>query len=174
MGRQVSILLFVAVATLMLAVPENVAAKPGGVSAACRQGDLAMKYGMVNSVPVGFDKVGKCVRVAAHGGAVLTSTFTVIPVGVDPNGWYWYRYVGAGLMPGATVNTVGTKFGPPVAADGTVNFLNAYISATPLCNSNTQLVGFGFGSTTTAGGAEIEVHFDIPDLPCAYLDAPPE
>jgi hypothetical protein len=172
MGRHVSALLFVAVVTLMLAVPADVVAEPGGVSAACRQGDLAMTYGMVNGVPIGFANVGKCVSFAAHGGAVLTSTFTVVPVGVDPNGTYWYRYVGAGLLPGAAVNTIGTKFGPPVAADGTVNFLNGLESATTLCNSNTQLDGDG--STTTVGGAEIEVHFDIPELPCVYLDAPPE
>jgi hypothetical protein len=131
-----------------------------------------MQYGMVNGVPIGFANVGKCVSYTSHGGGVLTSTFTVIPVGVDPNGTYWYRYVGAGLLPGATVNTIGTKFGPPVAADGTVNFLNGLESATPLCATNTQTDGFG--STTTAGGAEIEVHFNIPELPCFYLDAPPE
>jgi hypothetical protein len=173
MRRHVSVLLLVAVVTLMLAVPADVAAEPGGVSAACRQGDLAMQYGMVNGVPIGFANVGKCVSFAANGGAVLTSTFTVIPVGVDPIGTYWYRYVGAGLMPGATVNTSGTKFGPDVAADGTVNFLNGLQFATTLCTSNnTQLDGSG--STTTAGGAEIEVHFNIPELPCVYLDAPPE
>ncbi len=168
MRRAVLVGLSLLAGMVLALAPAGVAPAPWGDGVACRWGDLAMRYGMVDGAPVGFANREQCERFAAQGGTILTSTFTVTSLGVDPNDNYWYRYEGTGLMPGAVVHTYGTKYGPSVAADGTVNFGN-YTSSV-YCRSGTQFSGSG--TTTTAGGAKIVVYFTLPKFPCADLKGP--